>query len=163
MGHEGVAGVRDTETLAQSEAKLEGVMKLEPAVKRVVRASARLADLITDEDRAENMRVIRDAKKASTRHWDQGEKKWVIIPDNKTQLAATTLQLAYDEGTPVKRSITITSDFRSAEEIVRAINASPEASRAMAALSGLGLSLEAGGEVINTIPETVNIDQRATE
>lgn len=153
----------DQEGVVHAERKLAKAIKVEPAVRKVVKAAARLADFITPEDRAENARVIREAKRAMHRVYSKEKKDLIEVPDHKTRLAATTLELAYDEGTPVKRSITITSDFRSAEEIVKAINSSPEASRAMAALSGLGLTLESGGEVINTIPESVNIEQRATE
>ena len=150
-------------TLKASEAKLAKAVKEEPAVRKVVRASARLADFITPEDREENARVIREAANATMRIYSKEKKDLVEVPDHKTRLAAATLRLAYDEGTPVKRSVTITSDFRSAEEVVQAIHSSPEAARALAALSGLGLTIEANGEVINTIPETVNSEEGPTE
>jgi len=153
----------DQTEVSRAEKKLRETITAEPAVRKVVRAAARLADFITPEDRAENARVIREAKRAMHRVYSKEKKDLIEVPDHKIRLAATTLELAYDEGTPVKRSVTITSNFRSAEEIVQAITSSPEASRALAALSGLGLSLETGGEVINTIPDTVNIEQRATE
>jgi len=146
-----------------SEAKLSQAIKDEPAVRKVVRRSARLADLITDDDRVRAKEVIRDAMEATTRIYDGKAKALDIQPDHKTRLAAATLQLAYDEGTPVKRSVSISADFRSADEIVKAIQASPEASRALAALSGLGIRLEAEGEIINIIPENVKTGQNGTE
>jgi hypothetical protein len=153
----------DQGAVAHAEKKLQKVIKEEPAVRKVVRASARLADFITQEDREENARVIREAANATMRIYSKEKKDLVEVPDHKTRLAAATLRLAYDEGTPVKRSVTIASDFHSADEVVRAIQSSPEASRALAALSGLGLTLEADGEIINTIPETVNNDEVPTE
>lgn len=146
-----------------AERKLTKTIKEEPAVRKVVKAAARLADFITDEDREENARVIREAKRATMRIYSKEKKDLVEVPDHKTRLAAATLDLAYTEGTPVKRSVSITADFRSADEIIGAIQASPEASRALAALSGLGIQLEAEGQVINTIPETVKNDQSPTE
>jgi len=163
MNEEGEGQLMDQTEVSRAEKKLRETITAEPAVRKVVRAAARLADFITPEDRAENARVIREAKRAMHRVYSKEAKDLIEVPDHKIRLAATTLELAYDEGTPVKRSVTITSNFRSAEEIVQAITSSPEASRALAALSGLGLSLETGGEVINTIPDTVNIEQRATE
>ena len=143
--------------------KLNAAVKAEPAVRRVVQRAAKLSELITDDDRVRAKEVIREAMEATTRVYDKANACLDVQPDHKTRLAAATLQLAYDEGTPVKRSISITSDFRSADEIVMAIQSSPEAARALVALSGLGLTLEAGGEVINSLPDSVNSGEDATE
>lgn len=149
--------------VARAEKKLQRAMKEEPAVRRVVKAAARLADFITPQDREDNARVIREAKQATTRIYSKEKKDLIEVPDHKIRLAATTLELAYDEGTPVKRSVTITSDFRSAEDILEALRQSPEAVRAMRALSGLGISLEADGQTINTITDTVKSDDDPSE
>ena len=159
---EGVVKEPDQDEI-RAERKLAQTIIKEPAIRKVVKASARLADFITPEDRAENARVIREAKRATHRVYSKEKKDLIEVPDHKTRLAATTLELAYDEGTPVKRSISITSDFRSADEIVQAIQSSPEAARALVALSGLGLTLEAGGEVINSLPDSVKSGDEATE
>ena len=134
---------------AIAEEKLKKSVRLEPAVKKIVKAAARLADLITDEDRIENIRVIRDAKKAKTRLWNHIEKRWEEMDDCKTQMAAATLQLAYDEGLPVKRSIVLTGDFSTAEELVKMVNQSPAAQQAIDTLKGMGVTLEMDGEIIS--------------
>ena len=145
------------------EIKLTQAIKDERLVRKVVRASARLADLITDDDRIRAKAVIREAMEANTRVYDGKAKALDIQPDHKTRLAAATLQLAYDEGTPVKRSVTITSDFRSAEDILEVMRQSPEATRAIRALSGLGIEIEADAETINTMTETVKSEHGSTE
>ena len=149
--------------VARAEKKLQRAMKEEPAVRRVVKAAARLADFITPQDREDNARVIREAKQATTRIYSKEKKDLIEVPDHKIRLAATTLELAYDEGTPVKRSVTITSDFRSAEDILEVMRQSPEATRAIRALSGLGIEIEADAETINTMTETVKSEHGSTE
>ena len=153
----------NSEAIERSTQKMVMAIKAEPLVRKVVKKAARLADMITDDDRIKAKKAIVDAMDATNRNYDKDLGRFDIYPDHKTRLAAAALQLAYDEGTPVKRSITITSDFRSADEILSTLQKSPEASRAVQALAGLGLNLETEGEMINTIPETVNIEPEATE
>ena len=166
-GQKGLARATSAQDPAQaaemSELKLTKAMKEEPAVRKVVKKAARLADMISDDDRQRAKDVIREAMEAVTRVYDHKSKSLDIQPDHKTRLAAATLQLAYDEGTPIKRSVTISTEFRSAEDILEAMRRSPEASRAMRALSGLGIPLEIEGEIINTMPETVKSDSDSTE
>ena len=52
---------------ARAEAKLSAAIKREPAVSKVVKKAAQLADLITHEDREDNVRVLREAKHAMHR------------------------------------------------------------------------------------------------
>ena len=146
--------------VAHAERKLHGVMKEEPAVRKVVRAAAKLADFITPEDRAENARVIREAKNAVTRIYSKEKKDLIEVPDHKIRLAATTLELAYDEGTPLKRSISINADFKSAEDILDAMKRSPEAARAMRAISGV--EVHSSPKELNTITESVKFVDSAT-
>lgn len=137
------------ELIEASKAKLRETIKEEPAVSKVVKKAARLADMITDDDRIAAKRVIREAMNAEGRFYDHANKRLDVHPDHKTRLAAATLQLAYDEGLPVKRSIELRADVGTADEALKALRESPEAMKALQALSGLGLHLEAGGEVID--------------
>jgi len=141
---------------SRARKKLEGVIKKEPAVAKVVKAAARLADFITPDDRANNARVIREAKEAIYHHYDKATKSLVSQPDHKTRLAATTLELAYDEGLPVKRSIVLSGSFKSAEEMMGVIQSSPEAEKALKVLSGLGINLEESDEETGPIIEMEN-------
>ena len=126
--------------------KLAKAMKEEPAIRRVVRAAARLADFITPEDREENARVIRNAKRATMRIFCRDAQRLLEVPDHKTRLAATTLELAYDEGTPVKRSVEIKAEFESADVLIERLRSSPEAMRMMRVYSEKGIPIQHQGE-----------------
>ena len=104
---------------------------------------------MTDDDLAEDMRVLRDAKKATSRVWDIEQKKLVEIPDHKTRLAATTFSRAYKEGLPVQRQLVLTKAFESVEETIKKIKGSPEMMKALMALQASGMTVEAGGEIID--------------
>jgi hypothetical protein len=134
---------------AQGEEKLADLLKREPAVRKVIRKAAQLADLITDEDRAENMRVLREAKNATHRVYDKALDSLVEQPDHKTRLAAATLQLAYDEGLPVQRQVALTRNFESASEIIANVKESPELAKAILTLQSQGIQVEADGQVID--------------
>ena len=56
---------------------------------------------------------------------------------------------AYKEGLPVQRQVVLTKAFESAEETIKKIKDSPELLKAIQALQGGGLALEAGGEIID--------------
>jgi hypothetical protein len=122
-----------------------------PAVQKIVRRSAKLSALITDDDVAESMEVIRQAKRATTRFYDQNEKRIVEHPDCKTRLAATTLERAYDEGLPDRKVSVVVNDAETAAEVVDRIRNSPEmlaALRTMAA-HGMGQVQAGDGEIID--------------
>ena len=53
------------------------------------------------------MRVLREAKVATHRIFDPATKQLIEVPDHKTRLAAITLELAYTEGRPVERQLTV--------------------------------------------------------
>ena len=125
------------------------------AVAKVMKKAAILADLMTDDDLAEDMRVLRDAKKATSRVWDIEQKKLVEIPDHKTRLAATTFSRAYKEGLPVQRQVVAVAEFKSIEDTIAKLRASPELLRAIANLNSQGIEVEADGEPIDI--ETIKI------
>jgi len=135
--------------LARAPTKIETLAKNEPAIRRVVRASARLADLITDKDVKDSMRVVREAKGANQKHYDNATKDFVEYPDHKTRLAAVTLERAYDEGTPVNRIAAVIHHHQSAEEVIDRFRESPEMMQALKAFSGMGLQLEMDGQVLD--------------
>jgi hypothetical protein len=91
--------------------KLKGLWKMESGIRSIIRRSAALADQLTEQDVADDARVIREAANATIIAYDPRLKRHVERPDHKTRLAATTLRRAYHEGLPVKREISIQSDF----------------------------------------------------
>ena len=121
----------DQNSRARAEKKLAEIIKQEPAVSKVVKKAACLADLMTDQDREDNMRVLREAKNANHHIYDKDAGGLVEKPDHKTRLAAATLNLAYDEGLPVQRQVVITQNFESAEEAIKKIKESPELLKAI--------------------------------
>jgi len=145
--------------LERSMRKLDKAIKKESAVAKVVKRSARLADMITDEDRVKAKKVITEAMEATCwRAAEEGSgKKCTVEPDYKTRLAAATLQLAYDEGLPVKRSIVLTGDFKSAEDLASELKDSPEALRVFRKLNEQGIQVVHDGEVIDLQPEDVKV------
>jgi hypothetical protein len=132
-----------------SEEKLTKLIKEEPAVRKIIKRSASLADLMTDQDREDDMRVLREAKNANTRIFDVNAKVMVEFPDHKTRLAAMALSRAYDEGTPVQRQVIVAKTFRSAEETVSKLRQSPELIQALKSLTEAGVELEVDGQVID--------------
>ncbi len=142
--------------IAAAEKKLSSVVKSEPAVRRTVRAAARIADRLTEGDREKALETIRGAMEAENVIYDGSARKLVRTPEYKTRLAAATLLLAYDEGLPVKRQITLTGDFKGAEDVMDRFRNSPEGAKTLAGLVGLGLKLEVGGEAIDIETETVD-------
>jgi hypothetical protein len=72
------------------------------------------------------VRVLREAKSATHRIFDPATKQLIEVPDHKTRLAAITLELAYTEGRPVERQVSINADaadFEKALEIARQVQA----------------------------------------
>jgi len=86
--------------------------------------------LLTEDDQEENLRVIREAKLATHRVYDFELKKGVDVPDHKTRLAATMLDLAYREGKPVERQISAHGDVSDFPDLLRRLQQS-EAAKAI--------------------------------
>ena len=117
-----------------------------------------LMEILTDEDLRSVAEVYRGALHANQRHWvDEGKDPktgrarghWEVIPDFKTRIAAANMIAAYKEGLPVQRQVVLTKAFESAEDTIKKIKGSPELLKAIQALQGSGLALEAGGETID--------------
>ena len=94
-------------------------------VAKVYKKAAQIAYLMTGEDIEADLKVLRDAKKATHHVYDTKTKKLKRVPDHKTRLAATTLSRAYHEGKPVERSIAVTADAEDFPALVAKLNASP--------------------------------------
>lgn len=94
---------------------------------KVIKKAASIAELLTDDDQEENLRVIREAKKATHHVYDQIKKCLVPVPDTKHRLAAVILDLAYREGRPVERSVTAAVPFDELSDRVERFKRSPAA------------------------------------
>jgi hypothetical protein len=143
----------DQESLERAEKKLADVIKEEPAVRKVVRKAAQLADLMTDQDREDDARVIREAKNACTRMYDVDQRKFVEFPDHRIRLAAATLSRAYDEGTPIHRQVIAAKHITSSDELIEKVRNSPALAQTIKALQSRGVQVEADGRLIDV--ETV--------
>lgn len=132
----------------KAEEKLSGLVHSEPAVRKIVRKAAILADLITEEDLEADARVIRDATNAMLHVYDGVTKTLIEKPDHKTRLAATTLRRAYHEGKPVERQAIIVQKFESMDETRERIANSPELLKIIGNLQKAGVTVKAGGEII---------------
>ena len=123
----------------------------------VEKIAANLADVLTEEDLERVAKVYRDALGAKQRFWiDEGKDEfgksighWEWQDDHKTRIQAANMIAAYKEGLPVQRQVVLTKAFESAEETIKKIKDSPELIKAIQALQGSGLALEAGGEIID--------------
>jgi hypothetical protein len=103
-------------------------------VAKVFKKAAQIADLMTGEDVAADLKVLRDARKATHQVYDTKTKKLKRVPDHKTRLAATTLSRAYHEGKPVERSVSAKGDFKDFPELVDRLNDSQAYREALGSL-----------------------------
>jgi NADH dehydrogenase/NADH:ubiquinone oxidoreductase subunit G len=86
---------------------------------------------MSGEDVEADLKVLRDAKKATHHIYDTKKKKLVKVPDHKTRLAATTLSRAYHEGKPVERSISLQDDVDDFAAMLEKARNSPAALEAL--------------------------------
>jgi hypothetical protein len=78
---------------------------------KVIKKAMSISELLTDQDRAASVRVLREAKAATHRVFDPATKQLIEVPDHKTRLAAVTLELAYSEGRPIERQMSLSGKF----------------------------------------------------
>lgn len=104
---------------------------------KVIKKAVSISELMTEEDAKENVRVLREAKKATHRIYDAEQGKLIEVPDHKTRLAAITLELAYREGRPVERQIQLQRNVGGLAETLEAANNSPEMQAILAAMNSL--------------------------
>ena len=103
------------------------------SLSKIIKKAASITQLLTEHDQQENLRVIRDAKKATHRIYDGEQKRLIEVPDHKTRLAAVALDLAYREGKPVEKSMTLHADAKDFPAMVDALTASSPAFQAIEA------------------------------
>ena len=129
-----------------SRARKDKNPMLSASLAKVVKKAAQIADLMSGEDVEADLKVLRDAKKATHHVYDTKKKKLVKVPDHKTRLAATTLSRAYHEGKPVERSISVHGDVDDFAAMLEKARQSP------AALEALQKTV-LGKEIVPTIQE----------
>jgi ribosomal protein L22 len=116
-------------------------------VAKVYKKAAQIADLMSGEDVEADLKVLREAKKATHHIYDTKKKKLVKVPDHKTRLAATTLSRAYHEGKPVERTISVHGDVDDFAAMLEKARQSP------AALDWLQKTVE-GKEILDMIEDS---------
>ena len=110
---------------AQNASRARKEPQVSKYVAKVFKKAAQIADLMIGEDVEQDLKVLRDAKKATHHVYDTKTKKLKKVPDHKTRLAATTLSRAYHEGKPVERSIAANVQFESIQELQAKLRQSP--------------------------------------
>ena len=118
---------------------------------KVIKKAKSIAELLTEDDQEENLRVIREAKLATHRVYDFELKKGIDVPDHKTRLAATMLDLAYREGKPVERQISAHAGAKDFPELLRRLQQS-EAYKAIEDSDSSQKTVE-GKEIPPALPE----------
>ena len=121
------------------------------------RVAASLTGILTDEDLADVAAVYREGLKATQRIWvedatvdERGRRmgRWEHHPDYRVRKACADMIAAYKEGLPVQRQQVLIEKFESTGEKMERYRQSPEMMNVLKALSGLGMQLEVGGEVM---------------
>ena len=118
---------------------------------KVIKKAISISHLITEEDQAASLRVLREAKRATHRIFDPATKRLIEVPDHKTRLAAITLELAYTEGRPVERQIQLSGQFDDLQTLMDAVKQTPTG-REMLAQDSWQDTLD-GKEVHPTLPD----------
>jgi hypothetical protein len=110
---------------------------------KVIKKAVSIAELLTREDQEENLRVIREAKKATHHVFNTETKKLELVPDHKTRLAAVVLDLGYSEGKPVDRQLNLNVKYDELSEDLKLLKNSPAGRRFM---ESIGMVQKSGGE-----------------
>jgi hypothetical protein len=118
-----------------------------PSLAKVIKKAISISDRLTERDQAASMRVLREAKAATHRIYDPATKQLIEVPDHKTRLAAVTLELAYTEGRPIERQISVSGDVDDFAAMLEKARNSP------AALASLQKTV-LGKEIAPTLPES---------
>jgi hypothetical protein len=84
---------------------------------KVIKKAMSISELLTERDQAASVRVLREAKAATHRIFDPATKQLIEVPDHKTRLAAVTLELAYTEGRPIERQMSVSGKFEDLLEL----------------------------------------------
>jgi hypothetical protein len=84
---------------------------------KVIKKAISISERLTERDQAASVRVLREAKAATHRVFDPATKQLIEVPDHKTRLAAVTLELAYTEGRPIERQMSLSGKFEDLLEL----------------------------------------------
>jgi hypothetical protein len=117
-----------------------------PCLAKVIKKAISISELLTERDQAASLRVLREAKAATHRVYDPATKQLIEVPDHKTRLAAVTLELAYTEGRPIERQISVSGDVDDFAAMLEKAKQSP------AFMDSLQKSV-IGNEIAPTLPE----------
>jgi hypothetical protein len=98
-----------------------------PCLAKVIKKAISISELLTERDQAASLRVLREAKAATHRVYDPATKQLIEVPDHKTRLAAVTLELAYTEGRPIERQISVSGDVDDFAAMLEKARQSPAA------------------------------------
>ncbi len=126
--------------------------------------AASLSTMLNDDDLAEVVDVYRRGLKAKQRIWvenswtdEKGRLKgrWEFVDDFRTQKGCADMIAAYKEGLPVQRQAILLQKFESMDQTRERVSHSPELLKAIGNLQKGGVSVEAGGQVIDIKTEPV--------
>jgi hypothetical protein len=111
---------------------------------KVIKKALSISELLTERDQADSVRVLRQAKAATHRVFDPATKQLIEVRDHKTRLAAVTMELAYTEGRPIERQMSLSGKFEDLAAMQERLKHSPAFQRIMAQES-----LQSGQNVTN--------------
>lgn len=122
---------KKSRTNARARAGGRGPNKTELAIK--------LSELLKNDDLEGAVKVWRDGLEATKFVWSQKEQKYVDtgFPDWDVREKMATAIAAYMEGRPIERQLQIRGSFEDLAAAQARINASPEARRLLASMSGV--------------------------
>jgi hypothetical protein len=103
---------------------------------------------MTGKDTEEDLRILRDAKKATHRVFNFETKKTEEVADHKTRLAAFALSRAYHEGKPVERAVHLNVGQEDFAQMLERYRNSPEFKRIYGDVIDVN-SLQSGQNVTN--------------
>jgi hypothetical protein len=129
---------------------------------KVIKKAASIAELLTVDDQEQNLRVIRESRKATHRVFNLETKKMENVPDHKTRLAAVMLDLEYTEGKPVERQIRLDANFTELRDEVEAFKRSPAMQDFARRLASGEIQISGGEKQVENareIPPTTPVQQ----
>jgi hypothetical protein len=103
-----------------------------PSLAKVIKKAISISERLTERDQAASVRVLREAKAATHRVFDPATKQLIEVPDHKTRLAAVTLELAYSEGRPIERQMSLSGKFEDLAALQERLKHSPVFQQIMA-------------------------------
>jgi hypothetical protein len=133
---EGPEAEPNTKSLSGLSSFEYGVARSRAMHRKIRWAAERLADSLGDQDTADDIRVIREAKNAMREYYDPEAGRIVKAPDHKIRIAAVQFSRAYVEGLPVQKQITVAAGMDQLSAVLGGLKESPEALRMLQAMAG---------------------------